>query len=446
MREFLQILFEEDGYRVSLASNVAEATRPPDTGWPELVFTDLKLPDGTGMDVLKWYRERAPDVQVIMMTAYATTQNAVDAMRLGAYDYQLKPFKVDEVRVVTQKALEKSDLIRENRHLRDQLQGNFGVRRILGKSPVTQRLKEIIRKVAGTSATILIAGESGTGKELVARAIHEAGSRATGPFVPINCGAIPETLMEAELFGHAAGAFTGAVRSRAGMFELASGGTIFLDEIGELPSGMQVKLLRVLQERTVRRVGDDSEKSVDVRVLAATNRNLEDEVREGRFREDLYYRLNVVSVEVPPLRERTEDVELLARAFMARYAESFGRPDLSLTPKALRLLQQWDFPGNIRELENCMERAVALCSGSEIAPNDLPTAMGDSVATNTTAFSFPDDGVDLDSRMRDLEGAYIQEAMRRSRGVKTKAAELLGMSFRSFRYRVKKLGLGEEDE
>ncbi len=445
MREFLQILLEREGHEVVSCSDVKGALAALEDREPDMVFSDLKLPDGTGMEVLKTVRERYPDAQVIMMTAFATAENAVEAMRLGAYDYQLKPFKVSEVRALTQKALEKVQLLRDNRALRAQLKG---LERLVGQSARMREVAELVGKVAPTKTSVLIEGESGTGKELVARAIHEASPRAAGPFVPVNFGAIPETLIEAELFGHAAGAFTGAARARGGLFEAAHQGTLLLDEVGELPASMQVKLLRVLQERSVRRVGEERERPIDVRILAATNKVLQDMVRQGSFREDLYYRLNVVRIVVPPLRERLEDVPLLARAFMARFAQDQGKVLEGIAPEAMRALTRYGFPGNVRELENYMERAVALAGGALITLGDLPEELRAATPDSSLGdlLAFPEEGVELEGVLASLERRLIEEAMRRAGGVKTRAAELLGLSFRSLRYRLQRLGVESEGE
>ena len=447
MREMLQMLFERDGHSVSVARDVKSALAAcKDDPRPDLVLSDLRLPDGSGMDVLRHVREHHPDTQVIMLTAFATTENAVEAMRLGAYDYQIKPAKVDEIRVVTAKALEKQALIRDNRALVAQLRGQYGLSRLLGRSPRMVEVLELIDKVAPTRTNVLIEGESGTGKELVARAIHERSQQSSGPFVAINCGAIPEQLIEAELFGHAAGAFTGAHKVRAGLFESAHGGTLLLDEIGELPSPMQVKLLRVLQERMARRVGDEHERPVDVRVIAATNQDLQKQVGLGAFREDLFYRLNVVRIRVPPLRQRREDIAVLARAFVLKYAQRTGKTIEAIAPDAVEALTQFAFPGNVRELENYMERAVALSAGSTIALDDLPDEVRRPTPTPHDMTTLNDQDLALDSTLTRVERQLIDEALRRSSGVKTRAAELLGLSFRSLRYRMQKLGYSHADD
>jgi two-component system response regulator PilR (NtrC family) len=442
MREFLQILLEGEGHAVEVSESVAAARARCEASPPELVFLDLRLPDGSGMDLLHWLRDHDPECQVIMMTAFATTENAVEAMRAGAYDYQLKPFKVDEIRALTGKALEKHRLLRENRELRAQLRSAAPLERILGRSPRMTELIADVVKVSQTRTSVLIEGESGTGKELIARAIHELGARSQGPFVAVNCGAIPEALIESELFGHVAGAFTGASRARPGLFRAAAGGTLLLDEVSELPAPMQVKLLRALEDRRVRAVGDDVEHSVDVRILAASNRELQGLVQEGKFREDLFYRLHVVCLRVPPLRERVEDIPLLARAFVAAHGEEVGKPIAGLEPAAIRALTAYPFPGNVRELQNFIERAVALANGPTIRLDDLPAEVrGAAGSPSADLLSFPDGGLDLEARLREVEGHFISAALSMAGGVRTRAAALLGLSFRSLRYRLHKLGL-----
>lgn len=446
MREFLQILLERDGHDVSTAQDVGEALLQCGNDEPDLVFSDLKLPDGSGLQVLRHVRDNHPASQVIMLTAFGSTENVVEAMRLGAYDYQIKPVKVDEVRAIAQKALEKVALIRENRQLSAQLRSRAGRGRFVGRSARMVEVLDMIDKVAPSRANVLVEGESGTGKELVARAIHDGSSRSDGPFVPVNCGAIPETLIEAELFGHAAGAFTGAQKARAGLFEAAHGGTVLLDEVGELPGPMQVKLLRVIQERGVRRVGEDRERAVDVRIIAATNRDLQRMVDDGEFREDLFYRLNVVRIRVPPLKERREDIAPLVRVFIAKYAEECGKDIEGIAPDALRALTGFNYPGNVRELENYMERAVTLAGSSMINLDDLPDALQNQESSGYgELFELPEGGLDLEQTLTDIEKHLIHRAMDRAGGVKTKAAELLGLSFRSFRYRMQKLGLNGND-
>lgn len=438
---------EGEGHEVELAAHCAQAQQSLSDGQFDLVITDLKLPDGSGLDVLKAVKESQVDAQTIMLTAFATTETAVEAMRLGAYDYQIKPIKVDELSALSAKALEKVKLVRENRELSLELNQRITTDRILGQSSATRALIKMIAKIAPTKSTVLIEGESGTGKELVSRAVHDASTRKGGPFIAINCGAIPESLIEAELFGHVAGAYTGASKARDGLFEAANGGTLLLDEIGELPLSMQVKLLRVLQERRVRRVGDDQERDVDIRLIASTNRDLEEMVEEGTFREDLFYRLNVVRLRVAPLRERAEDIPMLARGFVAKYASDAEKQISGVAPDAMAILCRYTFPGNVRELENSIERAVAMSAEDFIQREDLPEKiLQKSGESSDDPLVFMEEGVNLEGRLQQIELRFIMEAMRRTGGVKKRAAELLGLSFRSFRYRLQKLNMGDDTE
>ncbi len=446
MREFLQILLEGEGHQVETAGDLEEAVLACQTDTPDLVYTDLKLPGASGMDLLRYLREQYSETQVIMMTAFGSADTAVEAMRLGAYDYQVKPVKVDEIRVLTAKALEKLNLIRDNKQLSAQLRGRFGLSRFVGASAKMAEVVELIERVAPSRTNVLIEGESGTGKELVARSVHEGSSRAQGPFVAINCGAIPETLIEAELFGHVAGAFTGAGRSRRGLFEAAHGGTIFLDEIGELPQQMQVRLLRVVQERTVRRVGDDREKPVDARIVAATNRDLQEQVKLGNFREDLFYRLNVVRIRVPPLRERAEDIPPLTHAFMERFCKDLQAEVRGIAHDAMQALTAYPFPGNVRELENYIERAVTLARGETITIEDLPEEVRNAAGKPMPdLLAFPDSGIHLEKTLEAIERRFMKQALERTNGVKMRAAQMLGLSFRSFRYRLSKLEETSDD-
>ncbi|HJL18885.1 MAG TPA: sigma-54 dependent transcriptional regulator [Sandaracinaceae bacterium LLY-WYZ-13_1] len=441
LREMLSVLLRRAGYEVATTETEAAAvTRLRDDGPFDAVVTDLALPDGTGMDVLGAARAEDESVQVIVITAYGGTEEAVEAMRLGAYDFIQKPFRNTELLALLEKALEKRQIVGENRLLRETLDGSFKLGRLLGKSPAMRRVMDLIRRIADARTSVLLTGESGTGKEMVARAIHEEGERADGPFVVVNCGALPEALMESELFGHEKGAFTGAIQRSEGLVRAASGGTLFLDEIGELPPELQVKLLRVLQERKVRPVGSQKEVEVDLRVVAATNRDLEAEVEAGRFRQDLFYRLNVIRLHLPPLRDRTEDIPLLAEHFVEKHAAMAGKP-VSLSAEARRWLVSQRYPGNIRELENVIERAVTLATGSEIVLDDLPDE-GEPRRADPGDVDLTD-GFDVDEYLGSIERELILRALERTGGVRTEAAKLLGVSFRSFRYRLAKYGLGE---
>jgi len=432
----LQILLRREGYRVDAVDGVHSARDKLASVDPyDVVITDLVMPDGTGMEVLDAVRARSTDTQILMVTAYATTEQAVEAMRKGAYDYVQKPFKNHELLVTVEKALEKRAIVAENETLRAEVQSRWSEGQLIGKSPAMDRLRDLIKRVASSTTSVLITGESGTGKEMVARALHFQSPRAKEPFVVLNCGAMPENLIESELFGHVKGAFTGANTEKEGLFRAADGGTLFLDEVGELPPPLQVKLLRVLQERKVRPVGGSSEVEVDVRVLAATNRNVESEVDRGAFREDLFYRLNVIRIEVPPLRERPEDIPVLAGYFLQKHAAVQGRR-LEFSPEAVRWLAQQSYAGNVRELENMVERGVTLSPGSTVNREDLGDTHPSRKATNISLI--PEGRFDLDAYLTQVERELLLRALDQADGVRKKAAELLGMSFRQFRYRLAK--------
>jgi two-component system, NtrC family, response regulator PilR len=443
MREFLSILLEREGYEVLTASDAASALSRLAASEIDLVISDVQMPGLSGLELLARIKEDAPETAVLLITAFSTAEQAVEAMKLGAYDYLAKPFKVDEIKILVRNALEKRDLKRENRQLREKVGSCEGYGGIVGTS---QRMKEVfhlLRKVSEGQTTVLISGESGTGKELAAKAIHEASPRKTKPFVAVNCGAIPENLIESELFGHVKGAFTGAVGERAGLFEQANGGTVFLDEIGELPLAMQTRLLRVIQEREVRRVGGSTTKKVDVRLLAASNRDLALQVKEGSLREDLYYRVNVVQVVMPPLRERVEDIPLLVEHLIRKHRGVGG----IVTSEALKALMAYPFPGNVRELENIIERSLVL-DNERITLDSLSAQVKGAIKRFDlcAAVDIPEDGIDLEPALENLEKQYLVKALEKSGGSKTKAAELLRMSFRSYRYKLSKFGLAAEGE
>jgi two-component system response regulator PilR (NtrC family) len=442
MQEFLEIFLKSEGYEAIAVGDVGAARAQLEHDDFDLVITDLQMPGGSGLELLREVSTRGAETVVIVMTAFASTETAIAAMKEGAYDYITKPFKVDAIRIIVEKAIEKKSLSSENRRLKSELRSRIRERHLIGTSAAMQRVVDLIAQVATTKANVLISGESGTGKEIAARAIHDGGERRESPFVAVNCGAIPENLLESELFGHVKGAFTGAVSSKPGLFETAGAGTVFLDEIGELSLPLQVKLLRVIQERTFRRVGGTSDIRFDARVVAATNRRLEDEVAAGRFREDLYYRLNVIEVELPPLRERREDVPLLVAHFVAKCGSELGREVQRVTDPALDKLVAYDYPGNVRELENVIERAVALSRGGEIDVSVLPpTVVRARPASGPPRL--PAEGVSLETVLADFERGLLLEALEQCGGVKKRAAARLGVSFRSFRYRLEKLGLEE---
>ena len=448
LREMLSILFRREGYDVTTAPGyvaAGEALRNATQPYG-VVLADLMMPDGSGLDVVSLAKQVSTDTEVIVMTAHSTVETAIDAMKRGAYDFVTKPFATSELRALVGKAFERRALVEENTRLRAQVDRQQP-KDLLGHSAPMKRILDLVQRVANGKSTVLITGESGTGKERIARFLHEASDRKAKPFRVVNCGAIPEALVESELFGHEKGAFTGAATRKLGFFREADGGTVLLDEIGELPLAMQVKLLRVLQERKVRGVGEAEESSVDVRVLAATNRNVEEEVKSGKFRQDLYYRLNVIRLEVPSLRERREDVPELARYFLDRCGREHNKTVRALAPDALRALDAYAFPGNVRELENIIERAVALASGPQIGLGDLPQEVSGAAARTTPALlDLPDDGCDIDAVLGEVERRLILQALERSGGVRTIAAKTLGITLRSLRYRMQKLTMNSDDD
>lgn len=445
MREMLCILLEREGYEAVEAGSADKALQLFESSVFDLVISDIQMPGMNGIDLLAHIKKLSPDVPVLMITAFATAEQAVDAIKLGAFHYFTKPFNNDEIRALIRNALEKRDLKQENTLLRQDVQSRDGFCGIIGKSPRMRELFTMIQKVAGSTSSVLILGESGTGKELAARAIHTSSARRSKPFVAVNCGAIPETLIESELFGHKKGAFTGAVADRPGLFEQAEGGTLFLDEIGELPLLLQTKLLRVLQEREFRRVGDSVVRKTDVRVLTASNRDLQEQVASGGFREDLYYRINVVQIVMPPLRERIEDLPLLVEHFFRKFCDK-GHCGEVITPAAMKLLMNYTFPGNIRELENVVERSLIL-DRDVISEVTLPEQVRSSRSICLGGdVDIPECGMSLEPLLEDLEKKYLLKALEKTRGAKKKAADLLGMSFRSFRYRLAKFDLDSADE
>jgi two-component system response regulator PilR (NtrC family) len=448
MREFLEILLAQQGHEISVAEDVAGALRRVGEGGVDLILSDLRLGRDSGLDILKMVKASSPGTEVVILTAFATAENAVQAMKLGAYDYVLKPFKMEELKLVVSKALEHRALVAENRVLRHRLGSRSGGdgAEILGRSPAIEEIRALVAKVAAAPTTVLVTGESGTGKEVVARAIHLSGPRRDQPFVAVNCGAIPEGLIESELFGHERGAFTGAAEAKAGLFEVAGSGTLFLDEVGELPLGLQVKLLRALQERRIRRVGSTHDLPFAARIVAATNRDLGEEVRAGRFREDLYYRLNVIQVRMPALRDRRGDLPVFIDHFLRRFAFELGRPDVQLAPETERLLLAHEYPGNVRELANVLERAVTLAEGAVIEPAALPPSLrGAAAASAGDPVLLPEDGMDLQAHLDRIERELLHQALVRTGGVKTEAARLLSLTFRSLRYRLAKYRNGEPD-
>jgi two-component system response regulator PilR (NtrC family) len=447
LRQMLEILFKREGYTVVSAPGyraAVEAIAQHPQPFP-VILTDLSMPDGSGLDLVPAAKSRSPASEVILLTAHSTVENAILAMRSGAYDFVAKPFDPSELAALVAKALEKGELVNENLRLRARVNATERRNDLEGRSPALRQLFDVIDRIAPTRTTVLITGESGTGKERVARAIHQRSDRAGGPFLVVNCGALPENLMESELFGHEKGAFTGAQARRAGLFSDGAGGTVLLDEIGELPANLQVKLLRVLQERVVRPVGASEEVPVDVRILAATNRDVEADVEAGRFRQDLYYRLNVIRLTLPPLRDRREDVPLLADQFRQRFAHEMGKDIVGFTPDALRAIERYDYPGNVRELENVIERAVALAGSRVIGLGDLPQAVsGHLGAPEAGLLALPPEGCELDAVLHEAERRLLISALERTGGVRKAAAKLLGVTFRSLRYRLAKHDLGAD--
>jgi two-component system response regulator PilR (NtrC family) len=445
MRELLAIVLRREGHDVKLAESGRAAVALLEREPVDLLISDIKMPDMSGVDVLRAAKRLDADVIGIMITAFASTDTAVEALRMGAYDYLSKPFDVDELKIVVRNALERTQLRQENVLLKRALQSSHRFTDIIGRSAPMLAVFQLIETVAATNSTVLITGESGTGKELVARAIHFNSLRRDRPFVALNCGAVTETLLESELFGHMRGAFTGAAVNKKGLVEIAEKGTIFLDEIGEMSPLMQVKLLRVLQERKFRRVGGTEEIEADIRIIAATNRDLTRMVADGKFREDLFYRINVIPVHLPPLRERQEDIVLIAEHFVEKFSRQMGKDVKGLSRDAVEWLRKYSWPGNIRELENAMERAVALEPTPMILPESLPPHVLGATGTNGSGAlagePLPASGFDLEQHVQEIEREYIAEALRRAGGVKMKAADLLGMSFRSFRYYMKKYNL-----
>jgi two-component system response regulator PilR (NtrC family) len=441
MRELLGIMLRQVGYAVTLADGGEAAVQALKSDAFDLVITDLRMRKVDGLAVLRAAKEHSPRTVVLVVTAFASTETAVEAMKLGAYDYVTKPFKLDELRLTIANALERKRLQDENQELKRQLRREHGFEGFIGKSPRMLEVFETIRKTADSGSTVMITGESGTGKELVARAVHQESSRRNAPFVSVNCGAIPETLMESELFGHVKGAFTGAVASTEGLFAAADGGTLFLDEITEIPQSVQVKLLRATQEREIRRVGDTRDVKVDVRLIAASNRDLAKAVADGVLREDLYYRLNVIPIHMPPLRERIEDIPLLVAHFIARITHDVGKSVRGISPESLAILERYHWPGNIRELENIVERAIVLGSGEILAPESLPPHLRAPRDERTLDVDIPPTGMNLEDTLARIESRYIRLALERSDWLQVRAAELLGLSFRQFRYKLQKHGL-----
>jgi DNA-binding NtrC family response regulator len=440
-RQALMLLLK-GSYNVTGAASGHEARQRLAAEKFDVVITDLRLPDCSGIDLLKQIKSYHPATEVILITGHASAETAVSAMKEGAYDYITKPLNMEELRIILAKALEKRRLLSENIYLKKQLREKYGFANIIGNSPAMQNVFRLMQRIIKTDSTVLIMGESGTGKEIVAKSIHFNSPRQDRPFVAVHCGAIPETLLESELFGHAKGAFTGAHKEKIGKFESANHGTIFLDEIGTMPLHLQIKLLRVLQEQEIERVGSNSTVKLDVRIIAATNLSLENEVRNGRFREDLFYRLNVIPLIVPPLRDRKEDIVLLARFFLSKYCAEMKRPPIAISRQALEAMEMYDWPGNVRELENAVERLVALAEGDTVSIPDLPENIG---KQHGSVLSFScelvEGGLDLAAAVAEIEAKIISRALARTDNVKAKAAALLKMNRTTLVEKMKRLGL-----
>jgi two-component system response regulator PilR (NtrC family) len=444
MRELLEVMLTKEGYEVSCAENGSKAISMIEKTDYDLLLCDIRLGDISGIEVIKALKNQNQNTVIIMISAYATTEAAVEAMNQGAYDFVPKPFDNEELKQTIKQALDIKTLEHEKEILDDELKKTLHFGKIIGNNPSMIHIYNLVRQVAKTKTSILITGESGTGKELIAKAIHDLSRRCDNHFVVLNCGGIPETLMESELFGHKKGAFTGATQDKKGLFEVADKGTIFLDEIGELSLPIQVKLLRAVQEHVFRPVGGNEDISVDIRIISATNKNLEDEVITGNFREDLFYRLNVIEIKVPPLRERKSDLRLLAQHFLDKYSREMGKEITKISSYAIDLLNKYDFPGNVRELENLIERSVALSSTNIILPDSLALSIHkrrwiEGVKDRRFDLDEVSKGVSLDAILEDIERAYLKKALECTNGKKQEAAELLGISFRTFRYRLQKL-------
>ena len=441
MRRLLELNLAEDGFNTLSAGDAEAGLKLLSQGTVDLIVTDLKLPGMNGLEFLQTVKRQNASLPVVVMTAFGTVETAVEAMKAGASDYVLKPFSLSEMRMVVRKELDVRDLREENRSLREALGKRYSHPNIVARSAKMQEVLATVDRVAPTNSTVLLGGESGVGKDLIARAIHEKSRRASGPFVKINSTAIPENLLESELFGYEKGAFTGANTSKPGKFELADKGTLFLDEIGDVPPVTQVKLLRVLQEREFERLGGTKTVKVDVRLIAATNRDLREALEQGTFREDLYYRLNVVPLDIAPLRQRKEDIRDLVNLFITRFAGDSGKPVRSISPEAMQILVSYHWPGNVRELQNIIERACALAKGAVLEAADIHLDLRP-VKTSNGASGFLPEGMTLEH----WEDEMIQEALRRASGNKSQAARLLGLSRNALRYRLSKIGIADEGE
>ena len=448
MTEFLEILLAQEGYEVTTASSGEEGFKLYRQLEPDLILTDVKMPGMSGLDLIREIHVLDSAIPIIAITAYASADDAIRAVREGAYDYLSKPFQIEDLRIIIRNALEARRLRRENVELRRSIDDHHRFGEIIGRSPQMEEIFNLISRIASSKANVLIIGESGTGKELVARAIHNGSGRADRPFVTVNCTAIPENLLESEMFGHLKGSFTGAVANKPGLVEAAHTGTLFLDEVGDISLAIQAKLLRFLQDRGIRRVGGTDEKKIDVRIIAATNKKLEKEMEQGTFREDLYYRLNVIRLRLPPLREREEDIPLLLDHFMKKFAAEQGKNIRKVSSLVMRVLCNYHYPGNIRELENIIERCVTLEQSDQLTAENLPPKLIEGTretASPLTETEIPHDGIDLNRTLDNVERDLINRALGITGGNRSRAARLLGISFRSLRYRLVKLGMDQDE-
>jgi len=438
-RHMLSVILKKRGYDVDTANNGSDGLKKADTGSYDTVLCDIRMPEMDGLEFLKEAQKAGCEATIIMMSAYGTLDTAIEAMKLGAYDYISKPFKPDEIVLTLKKAEERERLRRENLFLKREVQKEYSFENIISKNERMKQIFDTIRKVAKYKSTILIAGESGTGKELVAKAIHFNSDRSNQPFIPVNCGAIPENLLESELFGHTKGSFTNAVRTKKGLFEEADGGTMFLDEIGELPLQLQVKLLRVLQDGEIRRIGDSKAITIDVRIIAATIKDLEKELREDKFRDDLFYRLNVLPIKIPPLRDRKEDVPLLVDHFIDKYSRELNNPIQGISPEALNCLLSFSWKGNVRELENVIERAIVLTDSNQIQVENLPIEIQN--PKEESRVSSLSEELSIKKASRYLEMDLIKKALHKTNGNHTHASKLLEISHRALLYKIKEYGI-----
>lgn len=447
-RELLAEALKKEGYDVEAFSNGADAIERGRQQRVDLVLTDIRMGTVDGLTVLREFKRFSPDTSIVLLTAFGSLEGAIEAIKQGAYDYLAKPFKKEEIKLVVQRSLDHCRLVRENTRFREELKTKDEWSPLVGSSPAMLEVYKLVARVSESKSTVLLQGESGTGKELIARAIHANGPRRDKPFVPVNCGALPDTLLESEMFGYEKGAFTGAVGTKAGLFEAANGGTLFLDEIGELGQALQVKLLRVMQDQEVRRVGGTGSLKVDVRIIAATNRDLEQFVKEGKFRDDLYYRLNVVRITLPSLAERKEDIPMLAHHFLQKCAAGSPQVVCGFLPETMALLKQYRWPGNVRELENAIERAVSLSHGPLLTPDDLPEAIRNASASNGDVKASKADEDEVCLTLEEVEKRHLIRVLKETKGNKVKAAKILGIDRRTLYRMAERFGLdlGEEPE